>query len=187
MSTRITSHRTVLGKASPAVLTLGERLVSGLGENDTSSESASVRGLNLIGRDSDPTASPKGGENGIGSGIEQFIVIGTDSSIARYVRTVIKIFVMLCVCVCVCKISVYVVVLIFYIPCLRGRKDNLFDSFYVQYLEVRTYVCMYVRMSLCCVVPGRFWIRFFSGPFYVILKYESNRNICDSVMSICSN
>ena len=103
MSIRLTSHRTVLGKASASILSLGEQLVRGTNSTDTfSSDSAAVSGINLVKQETDYSTSHSSfhctedddgeadEEEGEGSkhseGKEQFIVIGSDSSIARQVH-----------------------------------------------------------------------------------------------------
>ena len=100
LSIRLTSQRTVLGKASPSISSLGDQLVNGTNCTDTvPSDQSVVSGINLTRQnhrcyDSRTSQYNSEVENGKvrGKGKEQFIVIGSDSSIARYVLALLRPF-----------------------------------------------------------------------------------------------
>jgi hypothetical protein len=83
IATRITSHRTVLGRATAALLSLGDSLVGNSSSHQTRTDSSAVSGLNFLKQ---PSRCGPGGQNKSGRK-EQFVVIGADSSIARYADT----------------------------------------------------------------------------------------------------
>ena len=165
MSIRLTSHRTVLGKASASILSLGEQLVRGTNSTDTfSSDSAAVSGINLVKQETDYSTSHSSfhctedddgeadEEEGEGSkhseGKEQFIVIGSDSSIARQVHPhflslflgfFICFFLCLFLCFFVCLfvsflisffLSIYLSIFLSYNSFLSPTILNLFCTIY---------------------------------------------------------
>ena len=89
MSIRLTSQRTILGKASPTFSSLGDQLVNGTNCADTvPSDHSVVSGINLVRqshqfRGSRTSENVAEAEDGKACGKEQFIVIGSDPSIAR--------------------------------------------------------------------------------------------------------
>ena len=91
MATRITSHRTVLGRATSALLSLGDSLVGTSSAQHTRADSSAVSGLNFLKQ---PSHCGSRGEQSKPRRKEQFVVIGADPSIAR--------------CVCTCAVHLYI-------------------------------------------------------------------------------